>query len=244
MQAIEETNEPSRKRLSAPAMIVIGIILISAAFLAFPSSSSVRVRKAKETLAKDYAGPKDISYLYGATWVTIRNQTLAVGPTDEMQLIVFAPKPGEVIPTYFFNQLSTQYPIGSGNLGKRREPSCLLAPDPSCKGWTFFSKVWMGMAIQNNGKFPIAESLGPQLISSPAIAVKQLTIYWNGFTPDVQKAVEKKLADNLRIVSKTRGMNRFYQDGHGTNYKIGMYNDIWTFQETFALAHPERQLNR
>ena len=240
-------------RLSPPVLIVGGILVVTGLFLLLPSSRTSHAIKAREKLAKEYVGPKDISNLYGAYLVSNKNQFVKINAANKAEILVFAPGPTDKLPANLISQFDPTYMYGSGTNFKA---VCLLAPDPSCADLTLFAKVWLAMSLQSKIKQQIATVLGPSFPTtggsgpSPAsssmrkTAVVQLNSFWLKIPKEIRQQAEEKLEANRKLIAGAHGIHCYFQNGEGTNYEIDTSKNIWEFVQTYDEAYPSRQIIR
>ena len=240
-------------RLSPPVLIVGGILVVTGLFLLLPSSRTSRTIKAREKLAKEYVGPRDISHLYVAYLVSNKNQLVKINAADKAEILVFAPGPKDQFSGNLLSQFDPTYMYGSATNFKA---ACLLAPDPSCADLTLFAKVWIAMSLQSKVKQQIANAFGPSFAttggSAPSTgsssmrksAVAQLNSFWLKFPQDVRQLAEERLEANRKIVAGAQGIHCYFQNGEGTNYEIDISKNIWEFVQTYDEAYPSLQIIR
>ena len=231
----ELSIDPPRRRSSSVAIIVAGILAITAAFLILPSSRAAKAGRAKQKLAREFPGPKDISAVYSGYLVTAKNDPVTISSGVETQVLVFAPKPGEAISPNTFTQLDFIY---SPTMGDPGTAACLLAPDPSMTGWTLFAKVWIARSMYHKRSGFSPSSLAPALLASPATPIKQLADEWSAMPAEIQRKAEDKLAANLVVAQQMKGVHRYFQNGNGTNYEIDISHNMWDFTQTYEDAYP------
>lgn len=256
-----QTDEtiPKARRKASPLVLIVGAILVVCAlFLAFPSSRANRQAKALNMLATEYAGPKDVTYLYSGYMVTNRNEVESVGVLDRAQIVVFAPGPKDSVPYDLLNGMNDYRTPGNK---KGPKYVCLLAPDPKNSDWSLFAAVWIGQALEAKLKIykhtmqmtnlgfnmiiPPSASKTPMTVSSSvmtttlsASTLKDLRKTFSEFDPQVQAMALDTLDSNRKVIGSLTGLHRFYQDGQGHNYEIKSPDNIWQFENMLRDAYP------
>ena len=231
---MQESIVPKRK-VSPLILVVGGIVLASGMILLIPSSRTTRVIKAKNLLATEYAGPKDISYLYDGYLVTHDNKEEKISPSDIANITVFAPNPTEVVSMNFVVQFANQYYAP----GDKTKTVCFLAPDATSTGWSLFAKVWIGETLRHKST-QILQSYAQTMLSSPASATTSLTKLWTDLPPEIQAESQAVLEQNREILKAHKGSCTYYQDGKGTNYLIDLKHNTWEVRSLLAQAYPDR----
>ena len=255
----DETIPKPRRRASPFVLVMGGILAVCAVFLAFPSSRANRQAKALKTLANEYAGPKDLSYLYGGYMVTSRNEAATVGALDRGQILVFAPGPKDSVPYDLMNGMNSYRSPGL----KGPKYVCLLAPDLKNSDWCLFAAVWIGQALEAKLKMTrhamsmsnlgytmtipsSSSSSKPSVplmtLSAPTLKVLRKT--FSEFDPKVQALALDTLDSNRKVIGSLSGLRRFYQDGQGHNYEIKMPRNTWEFETALRDAYPNRQFDQ
>ena len=231
---MQESIVPKRK-ISPLIMIVGGIVLASSLFLLIPSSRTTRVLKAKQRLAIDFVGPKDISYLYGGFLLTHDNKHARVSASDIANITVFAPNPTEVVSINFIVQLANRYYASSD----KTKTVCFLAPDATSTGWSLFAKVWIGETLKHKSN-QIVQNYAHLMLSSSASATTGLTKLWADLPPEIQADAEAVLEQNREILKAHKGSCTYFQDGKGVNYLIDLKHNTWEVPSLLAQAYPDR----
>jgi hypothetical protein len=242
MQQSDPMSTPVKRKLSPLTLVIGAIMAVCLAILFIPSNRDTRQAKAKLSLQKDYAGPKDISNLYEATLISIDNKRTKVSPKDEAQILVFAPNPKDSVTSNTFMELQENY--YGANVERKTKNVCLLAPDPTSTGWSLFAKVLIGHSLEIKQVGQIATSLSQQLIANPPSAIKELNNHWMKFSPKTQAEATRILEENRKIVAKLPGVHQYFQDGTGTNYEITVSGNIWSFRNYLYEAYPNRRSGR
>jgi hypothetical protein len=207
--------------------------------LLMPSSRTEKIAKAKEKLKKEFAGPNDLSHLYGGYFVTSKNTSLSIGPKSNAELSVFAAGPTSAFSSRYFEEVDgTNWNM----FGNKTLHACLLAPHPTSTGWSLYAKVWIALTLKSD-RTPMF-NLGNLVSSGDASTMKKLRDIWGKVPFDIQAKAEALLDNNRKNVKSMPGAHRFYQDGSGTIYKLDVLSGPYEFFGTYNDANPSRQFVR
>jgi hypothetical protein len=234
MQQIEPLNPVETRKVSPMVLVIGGILAVTVLFLLLPSSRTTKIKKAKEKLSREFAGPQDLSYLYHGFFVTSKNRNTSIGPKSVAELSIFAPDPKSAFSSRYFEEVDGN----NWNMyGIRTEHACLLAPDPASTGWSLYSKVWIALTLQSEIKQPVF-NLGTLVAAGDAGTLKKLQSIWSKMPHHVQSKAEALLQNNRNIVKGMPGVHRFFRDSTGTNYKIDVNSGPYDFISTYNEANP------
>ncbi|MBI1331508.1 MAG: hypothetical protein GC165_01370 [Armatimonadetes bacterium] len=233
-------SEPKR-RLSPMAIIMIAIFAVCALFLLFPSSKSVRERKALEEFRADYSPlSSEQLQMLRQTDFCVNGRVSKIDQNRQYFVRIFAPNPADASSTTIVNDL-----MSLTGFEPEMNPTLALAfaPAKTSAGWTLWSEVWIATCLQGKATAMLPQ-YGQRLLSSgtAGIASKELKKMWDAVPPSIQIQADEILERNRKLAASIGVHKCAFVDGNFAAYKLDDSTYYWQFSNEYTSAFPNRRV--